>query len=192
MAEFFPLGGGTERGGNSTNQNDHQERLFWYKNEDVPYKGFELLQQQQQLVQNQTAGTSTHHYPQDLYASTADRSSMNVSDDSLSRSGLMITRTSCQDCGNQAKKDCVYMRCRTCCKNRGFECSPHVNSTWVPASKRRERQQLTLSQQQQQQVHEIREEILKRPHGEIPINSSSSLACYTRLPSDTSGILYTS
>jgi LRP1 type putative zinc finger protein len=48
---------------------------------------------------------------------------------------------SCQDCGNQAKKDCVHMRCRTCCKSRGFDCPTHVKSTWVPAARRRERQQ---------------------------------------------------
>lgn len=48
---------------------------------------------------------------------------------------------SCQDCGNQAKKDCSHMRCRTCCKSRGFLCHTHLNSTWVPAAKRRERQQ---------------------------------------------------
>ncbi|KAJ1290546.1 hypothetical protein BS78_02G252300 [Paspalum vaginatum] len=48
---------------------------------------------------------------------------------------------SCQDCGNQAKKDCAHQRCRTCCKSRGFPCTTHVKSTWVPAAKRRERQQ---------------------------------------------------
>ncbi|XP_051139809.1 protein SHI RELATED SEQUENCE 5-like [Andrographis paniculata] len=47
----------------------------------------------------------------------------------------------CQDCGNRAKKDCVHMRCRTCCKSRGFQCPTHVHSTWVPAARRRERQQ---------------------------------------------------
>lgn len=46
----------------------------------------------------------------------------------------------CQDCGNQAKKDCSHRRCRTCCKSRGFDCSTHVKSTWVPAARRRERQ----------------------------------------------------
>ncbi|CAH8390995.1 unnamed protein product [Eruca vesicaria subsp. sativa] len=46
----------------------------------------------------------------------------------------------CQDCGNQAKKACPHMRCRTCCKSRGFDCQTHVKSTWVPAAKRRERQ----------------------------------------------------
>ncbi|KAI4331404.1 hypothetical protein MLD38_029594 [Melastoma candidum] len=48
---------------------------------------------------------------------------------------------SCQDCGNHAKKDCAHLRCRTCCMSRGFECPTHVKSTWVPAAKRRERQQ---------------------------------------------------
>lgn len=216
MAGFFPLGSG--RGGSSSNQHDHNQRsnnptneiapenLFWYRNEEVPYKGFELWQhqQQEQLLQLQTAGTTTHH-PQDLYASAAGlgvgpsstRSSMNVSDDSSSRSAFMMMRTtssvsgsgmSCQDCGNQSKKDCIHMRCRTCCKSRGLECPTHVKSTWVPASKRRERQrQLTLSQQQphQQQVHEARGEISKRQHRENP--SSSSIACTTRLPSNTSG-----
>ena len=33
--------------------------------------------------------------------------------DNLSRPVPSIT---CQDCGNQAKKDCMYLRCRTCCK----------------------------------------------------------------------------
>ncbi|CAN6478348.1 unnamed protein product [Victoria cruziana] len=47
----------------------------------------------------------------------------------------------CQDCGNQAKKDCPYRRCRTCCKARGFDCDTHIKSTWIPASKRKERQQ---------------------------------------------------
>ncbi|PNY16320.1 short internode related sequence [Trifolium pratense] len=45
----------------------------------------------------------------------------------------------CLDCGNRAKKDCSFKRCRTCCKGRGFDCSTHVKSTWVPASLRRDR-----------------------------------------------------
>jgi LRP1 type putative zinc finger protein len=56
-------------------------------------------------------------------------------------SGLGAGTINCQDCGNQAKKDCIHMRCRTCCKSRGFDCPTHVKSTWVPAAKRRERQQ---------------------------------------------------
>ncbi|XP_061375539.1 protein LATERAL ROOT PRIMORDIUM 1-like [Gastrolobium bilobum] len=45
----------------------------------------------------------------------------------------------CQDCGNRAKKDCTFKRCRTCCKGRGYNCSTHVKSTWIPASLRRDR-----------------------------------------------------
>ncbi|XVF47238.1 hypothetical protein PTKIN_Ptkin03bG0093400 [Pterospermum kingtungense] len=48
--------------------------------------------------------------------------------------------TTCQDCGNQAKKDCSHRRCRTCCKSRGLDCPTHVKSTWVSAARRRERQ----------------------------------------------------
>lgn len=47
---------------------------------------------------------------------------------------------SCQDCGNKAKRDCEHMRCRTCCKSRGFHCPTHVKSTWVPVVLRRLRQ----------------------------------------------------
>lgn len=46
----------------------------------------------------------------------------------------------CKDCGNKAKKGCEYGRCRTCCRGRGYGCSTHVKSTWVPAARRRERQ----------------------------------------------------
>ncbi|KAA8550162.1 hypothetical protein F0562_001822 [Nyssa sinensis] len=53
--------------------------------------------------------------------------------------------TTCQDCGNQAKKDCSHRRCRTCCKSRGFDCSTHVKSTWVPAARRRERQLMSAA-----------------------------------------------
>ncbi|KAI3797847.1 hypothetical protein L1987_33111 [Smallanthus sonchifolius] len=59
---------------------------------------------------------------------------------STSTSGSTMT---CQDCGNQAKKDCSHRRCRTCCKSRGFDCATHVKSTWVPAARRRERQLMT-------------------------------------------------
>ncbi|KAL6010074.1 hypothetical protein ACLOJK_000505 [Asimina triloba] len=54
--------------------------------------------------------------------------------------GIGVGPSTCQDCGNQAKKDCSHRRCRTCCKSRGFDCSTHVKSTWVPAARRRERQ----------------------------------------------------
>ncbi|XP_055808786.1 protein SHI RELATED SEQUENCE 3-like [Solanum dulcamara] len=55
----------------------------------------------------------------------------------------------CEDCGNQAKKDCAYLRCRTCCKNRGYECQTHVKSTWIPLSTRRPRHhQVSITIQQ--------------------------------------------
>ncbi|KAK6936936.1 hypothetical protein RJ641_033966 [Dillenia turbinata] len=60
----------------------------------------------------------------------------------LSASSSAMT---CQDCGNQAKKDCAHRRCRTCCKSRGFDCVTHVKSTWVPAARRRERQLLAAA-----------------------------------------------
>ncbi|CAN6328427.1 unnamed protein product [Urochloa humidicola] len=57
-------------------------------------------------------------------------------------SGSGSGAATCHDCGNQAKKGCAHSRCRTCCNSRGFECETHVRSTWVPASRRRERLQL--------------------------------------------------
>jgi LRP1 type putative zinc finger protein len=52
----------------------------------------------------------------------------------------------CLDCGNRAKKDCTFKRCRTCCKGRGFDCSTHVKSTWVPASLRRDRKMVVAEE----------------------------------------------
>lgn len=46
----------------------------------------------------------------------------------------------CHDCGNRAKKDCVFRRCRTCCKGRGYDCSTHLKSTWIPSTRRRDRE----------------------------------------------------
>nr|GMC81118.1 protein SHORT INTERNODES-like [Ipomoea batatas]GMC87476.1 protein SHORT INTERNODES-like [Ipomoea batatas] len=61
-------------------------------------------------------------------------------DDDEQEGGSSGSNSRCQDCGNQSKKDCAYMRCRTCCKSRGFECPTHIKSTWVPVCKRRPRQ----------------------------------------------------
>ncbi|XVF67780.1 hypothetical protein PTKIN_Ptkin10aG0149400 [Pterospermum kingtungense] len=60
--------------------------------------------------------------------------------------------TRCQDCGNQAKRDCGYMRCRTCCRSKGFECQTHIKSTWVPAYRRRHRHHQQLSSVPQQHL----------------------------------------
>ncbi|KAL6499637.1 hypothetical protein OROGR_027547 [Orobanche gracilis] len=61
----------------------------------------------------------------------------------FARPSSSIGTTTCQDCGNQAKKDCPHRRCRTCCKSRGYDCATHVKSTWVPAARRRERELMT-------------------------------------------------
>lgn len=110
----------------------------------------------------------------------------------MRQGGSGVGTISCQDCGNQAKKDCSHMRCRTCCKSRGFDCPTHVKSTWVPASRRRERQQqLAALQQQQQQQQQNPKRHRENPNpnpnpNPIIASSSSSLAC-TRLPTSSSG-----
>ncbi|XP_044509616.1 protein SHI RELATED SEQUENCE 1-like [Mangifera indica] len=81
----------------------------------------------------------------------------------------------CQDCGNQAKKNCLYMRCRSCCKKRGFQCQTHINSTWIPAYRRRQQyhqQLLTIQEAQQQHLH-LQEQNPKRLRENI--SSSSGL-----------------
>ncbi|CAA7031747.1 unnamed protein product [Microthlaspi erraticum] len=166
MAGLFYLGGRD----NSKQDHHHQDKdhnedksnnyLYLYKDEIYNNnKGFEIWPpqyfQQQQQQQNPVAP------PTNLYSfgmvpsggsNNNNRSSNRglyfnvVSDHEPVRSstgGFTVTRQgnmNCQDCGNQAKKDCPHMRCRTCCKSRGFDCQTHVKSTWVPAARRRERQ----------------------------------------------------
>ncbi|KAJ8763390.1 hypothetical protein K2173_002273 [Erythroxylum novogranatense] len=91
----------------------------------------------------------------------------------------------CQDCGNQAKKDCVYMRCRTCCKSKGFPCPTHVKSTWVPAYRRRQRlNNLAAIHQQQTQGHNpkrLRENTstgLQAGHFPAEVNSIANFRCF--------------
>lgn len=96
---------------------------------------------------------------------------------SSSSGGTSGSNISCQDCGNQAKKDCLYMRCRTCCKSRGFDCATHVKSTWVPASVRRERHHNLLQQPPQQQEQYLGVTNPKRSRKDN--SSSSSLVCTT-------------
>ncbi|XVF45358.1 hypothetical protein PTKIN_Ptkin02bG0199400 [Pterospermum kingtungense] len=71
----------------------------------------------------------------------------------MSRQGGFGGGTRCQDCGNQAKKDCGYMRCRTCCRSKGFECQTHIKSTWVPAYRR--------NQNQNQRHHQLSPHVLQ-------------------------------
>ncbi|KAL9681295.1 hypothetical protein QQ045_013077 [Rhodiola kirilowii] len=204
MAGFFsPLGGGVrdeqEEGQDQRQRPPAASSLFPYRSEKIfmQQQGLEIWQQQQfyrqQQQQYQPRDHQHHHQYHHIisYASPAApptttlmapsssrRLSFNVSssDASSSRSGGG-SMMNCQDCGNQAKKDCPHLRCRTCCKSRGFPCQTHVKSTWVPASKRRERQQqLAALQQHQSQELQLRSQAdiitLKRPRGEL--NSTSS------------------
>ncbi|XP_039006346.1 protein SHI RELATED SEQUENCE 1-like [Hibiscus syriacus] len=59
----------------------------------------------------------------------------------MSRQAGFGGSTRCQECGNKAKRDCGFMRCRTCCRSKGFECQTHVTSTWVPAYRRNPKRQ---------------------------------------------------
>ncbi|CAA7403724.1 unnamed protein product [Spirodela intermedia] len=163
-------------------------------------KGFELWQQHQQ-----------RHHHHNLYAAglgmmlddpagsgggSGGSGSFGGSAGRGLRAGGRSGGMSCQDCGNQAKKDCMHYRCRTCCKSRGFQCPTHVKSTWVPAAKRRERQhQLAAAMQQQQQQSQLL--VRGSDHTKRPREVSTTLAC-TRLPptvtittttSTTSGML---
>ncbi|KAL1569527.1 protein EXPRESSION OF TERPENOIDS 1-like [Salvia divinorum] len=196
MAGFFSLGGGgasAATGGRdqegSSNPEINPESWFLYRNEEIPsYRGFELWQPQPPQPQLQ-----------DLYASAGglavgpSRGGFSITEES-SRSFLMMRSgggggggggISCQDCGNQAKKDCSHMRCRTCCKSRGFQCQTHVKSTWVPAAKRREKQQQLAALQQRQEEGKDRDQSAKRQR-ENP-SSSNSLVC-TRIPTSATGL----
>ncbi|GMJ15427.1 SHI-related sequence 5 [Hibiscus trionum] len=189
MAGFFYLGGreGVAAAGaaaaNKQEGQDKEESLYLYRNEEIynsNNKGFEIwpqyYYQQQQNVSNYSFGAGT----------SRRNTGFNLSDESSSRSAgfTAVMRQggmNCQDCGNQAKKDCTHLRCRTCCKSRGFQCQTHVKSTWVPSAKRRERQQQLAALQQQQQ---FRGEIPKRQRENQGV---PSLAC-TRLSPTTSGL----
>ncbi|CAH8313417.1 unnamed protein product [Eruca vesicaria subsp. sativa] len=162
MAGFFYLGGRD----NINNKQDHHQvdkdhhhqqdksnYLYLYKDEIYnTNKGFEIwppqyFQQQQEQQQQQHVTASTNLYSFGMVPSSSNNNNrsrslyFNVVSDH-EPGGFTVTRQggmNCQDCGNQAKKDCPHMRCRTCCKSRGFHCQTHVKSTWVPAAKRRER-----------------------------------------------------
>ncbi|XVF63768.1 hypothetical protein PTKIN_Ptkin09bG0113500 [Pterospermum kingtungense] len=190
MAGFFYLGGREGAAPNKQEGEDKEENLYLYRNEEIYNKGFEIWPQyyfQQQNVNSYSFGAGPSRRP----------SGFNLSDESSSRSaGFTVMRQggmNCQDCGNQAKKDCTHLRCRTCCKSRGFQCQTHVKSTWVPAAKRRERQQqLTALQHQQQQQHQQQEHQQQQFRGENPKRqrenqAAPSLAC-TRLSPTTSGL----
>ncbi|XP_042017095.1 protein EXPRESSION OF TERPENOIDS 1-like [Salvia splendens] len=135
MSGFFSLGGGKDhhhhQQQNQDTENNNNNSVFVLRNQEIYNKGFELWQQYYQLHQRVKDTTTTDEA---YYAH--HRSSSSSSAPVMRRSG---DGANCQDCGNQAKKDCVHLRCRTCCKSRGFDCQTHVKSTWVPSAKRRER-----------------------------------------------------
>ncbi|CAH2064147.1 unnamed protein product, partial [Thlaspi arvense] len=54
-----------------------------------------------------------------------------------SKASSNVEEKVCRDCGNRAKKECLFEMCRTCCKSRGYHCATHVKSTWVPSSHHR-------------------------------------------------------
>ncbi|XP_078440221.1 protein SHI RELATED SEQUENCE 1-like [Wolffia australiana] len=123
----FPLSGGGSGGGGGGEQPplegiQHESSFFFYARETgrtaeevVGYGGSKGFELWQQQHQMGDGGASS--------------------------SGPM----SCRDCGNQAKRDCMFTRCRTCCRSRGFQCPTHIKSTWVPAAKRRLRAALKIS-----------------------------------------------
>ncbi|KAM1382124.1 hypothetical protein TB2_033929 [Malus domestica] len=89
-----------------------------------------------------------------------------------------IMGSRCQDCGNQAKKECAYLRCRTCCKSKGFHCQTHVKSTWVPVYRRHHthHQQLpSIDPQHPAHLHQGHSYNPRRPAaGHVITNPSSS------------------
>lgn len=217
MAGFFYLGG---REGPPNKQEEEEEReqsLFLYRsNEEIYNKGFEIWPQPQPQPQPHQYNPSQLATHLSFGVGPSRRSFMINDSDEPSRSAFTLMRPAasasasafagaaaaaaggmnCQDCGNQAKKDCAYLRCRTCCKSRGFQCQTHVKSTWVPAAKRRERQHqiAALQHQQQQEQQHFRGagagENSKRQREIVQTTATAtattSLAC-PRLPSITSG-----
>nr|XP_016478369.1 PREDICTED: protein SHI RELATED SEQUENCE 5-like [Nicotiana tabacum]BCT36648.1 SHI RELATED SEQUENCE 5-like protein [Nicotiana tabacum] len=183
MSWFFGLGGGKEQEREELATNN----LLLFKNEEIYNKGFKLWQQlQQQRQQQNHQNQEQDHVDFSICVGPASSSKpSNNSSNSCRSLGFRVMNmrgggsssgdqgnVNCQDCGNQAKKDCPHSRCRTCCRGRGFQCQTHVKSTWVPAARRRERQQ------------QFSENHPKRPRDNI---SGSSLA-YTRLPTTSSGL----
>ncbi|XP_074313235.1 protein SHORT INTERNODES-like [Silene latifolia] len=81
---------------------------------------------------------------------------------------------SCQDCGNKAKRDCEHVRCRSCCKSRGFKCHTHVKSTWVPVAKRRLRSQQQQYQYQHFELLPSSNNTMDYQHLDLPLSLSRS------------------
>lgn len=182
-------------------ERDHTNNTLLFRNEEIYNKGFEIWPQSS--YHNQQNLTSYYSFgvgPSRRNNNNNNPSSSNVNNDDVSvsfsdestRFGFTVVRPggggggfgggasggmNCQDCGNQAKKDCPHLRCRTCCKSRGFQCQTHVKSTWVPAAKRRERQQqlATLQNQQHSRRHrDGNQDVAAGSLAPVPITSTGS------------------
>ncbi|CAL9233348.1 unnamed protein product [Arabidopsis halleri] len=86
---------------------------------------------------------------------------------------MMIMGRRCEDCGNQAKKECVYMRCRTCCKSKAFHCQTHIKSTWVPAYRRPHHKHQSQSQSQSPSTSNPKRVQIRTTPGHFPAELSS-------------------
>lgn len=104
------------------------------------------VQVQVQDCANNNNNTNTNYWNLKMCGATEVNSTrkgvMNMEDEGSNKQMMESEESGgefrvCQDCGNRAKRDCSFRRCRTCCKGRGFDCSTHVKSTWVPVSHRR-------------------------------------------------------
>ncbi|XP_074375417.1 protein SHI RELATED SEQUENCE 1-like [Apium graveolens] len=206
MSGLFSLGG--------KDRANQENNFFFFKNEEIYKKGFQLWQQyyhlhQQQKLQLQDhvdlslVGASNSNYSSTrrtnattnndqsfLYRSSSSsgyglhmRQSGNNKEDNMISSSSSSS-INCLDCGNQAKKDCVHMRCRTCCKSRGFPCHTHVKSTWVPAAKRREKQQQLHQDDEQQHRNQLS---LMRASDSSKRPRENPFTC-PRLPTHSSGL----
>ncbi|KAK9113036.1 hypothetical protein Scep_020555 [Stephania cephalantha] len=201
----FSLGGGNNNNNNQYPPSEESALFVYRSNEENSIsgypnnKGFEIWHHHHHHFQHQAFASEEQGI---MYTSSSTglpcrrRGSSSSSDhEFLGMNNMLMTMrsssqggggVSCQDCGNQAKKDCLHMRCRTCCKNRNLPCQTHVKSTWVPASRRRER----LQQQQQQQQQEEHDKP-KQQH-----NEQMALADNTKRPREiladhSPGTIYT-
>ncbi|KAI3415124.1 uncharacterized protein J3R85_015437 [Psidium guajava] len=181
---------------------------LWHQRQPQAQQQLHFLSQQQQDLYLSAAGLGVGPSRGSGGGGGGGRASVNMFSDESSRSrsgggfttltlaatagGALRGGISCQDCGNQAKKDCPHLRCRTCCKSRGFQCTNHVKSTWVPAAKRRERQhQLAALRErhhhhQREQRLQLRGEAPKRPREDHERPNASGMELLGNFPADLS------
>ncbi|XP_071728156.1 protein EXPRESSION OF TERPENOIDS 1-like [Rutidosis leptorrhynchoides] len=158
MAGFFSLGSASY---NPTHQQQQQQQQQSQNPNSKPTESSSWCLYSTTTTRNNTTTTKDFELWQPTHHASPAAATMggggggggrliNFSDESTWSSAAFVRMghggvggggVSCQDCGNQAKKDCPHMRCRTCCKSKGFQCQTHVKSTWVPVAKRRERHQ---------------------------------------------------